>query len=138
MQNSHRRSIHLGILNVYGFQNNIKKYDKFNYKIRSSFYILLLNRSKGFLCPQRSHRGQWPNPIIIISTREMNYHLHARPLFLREKYSQYSLQRSVVETQRFLNPAKEKPSYATGKSDHDYSFAPYVTCHYTFYFAVVF
>jgi hypothetical protein len=29
MQSSHRRSIHLGILNAYGFQNNFKKYDKF-------------------------------------------------------------------------------------------------------------
>ena len=51
MQNSHSRSIHLDILNAHDFQNNFKKYDKFNYKIRSSFYIFLLNRSEGFLCP---------------------------------------------------------------------------------------
>jgi len=43
--------MHLDILNAYGFQKNFKKYDKFNYKIRSSFYTLLLNRSKVFLCP---------------------------------------------------------------------------------------
>ena len=108
MQNSHRRSIHLGILNAYGFQNNFKKYDKFNYKIRSSFYLLLLNTSKGFLCPPRSHRGQRPTPIIIINTREMNYHLHARPLSLREKYSQYPLQRSVVETQRLYERCRRE------------------------------
>jgi NADPH-dependent 7-cyano-7-deazaguanine reductase QueF len=38
MQNSHKRSIHVGILNAYGFQSNFKKYDKFNHKIRSNFY----------------------------------------------------------------------------------------------------
>jgi hypothetical protein len=38
--------------------------------------------------------------VITIGTRELNYHLHARPIDLRKKHYQYPLQRNVIETQR--------------------------------------